>query len=117
MQQRLRLRDARDFQRLRREGQTYRHPLLLISLAPNTLSHNRYGFITSKHLGKAVVRNRVRRICRACVRQLHPDLKQGFDVVIVARARIVAQPSDAVLRALYEVFTRATLLVEKGLSS
>lgn len=107
---RLRLRQATDFARVRIEGKVYRHPYIILSLASNSLPHNRYGFITPKHLGKAVTRNRVRRLLREVVRQLHPGLVAGFDVVLVARSAIVGQQLSAIHNALIETLQRAGLL-------
>jgi ribonuclease P protein component len=86
---------------------------MLLSLSPNGLPHNRYGFITSKHLGNAVVRNRVRRVLREAVRQLHPDLQSGFDIVFIARSNLVGQPFAPVKRTIQELCYRAGIVVEK----
>ncbi|GAB4508963.1 MAG: hypothetical protein OHK0046_03020 [Anaerolineae bacterium] len=97
---------------MRQEGRTYRHPFLILSLLPNGLPHNRYGFVTAKRLGKAVVRNRVRRLLKEAVRLLHPNLKSGFDIVLIARESAVGQPFLAVQGAVHETFQRANLLIE-----
>lgn len=44
------------------------------------------GFVTSRRLGSAVVRNRVRRRLREIVRQHQGELRQGFWVVVIARS-------------------------------
>ncbi len=111
MQRRFRLHHSGDFARLRREGRVYRHPLMILNLAPNTLPHNRYGFITSKRLGNAVTRNRTRRLMREAVRQLHPQFQPGFDIVIVARPIMVGQPFITVLRTMDDMFSRAGLIM------
>lgn len=116
MERRLRLRRTQDFQRLRKTGRVKRHPTMVLSYAPNDLSHNRYGFITSKRLGNAVVRNKIRRILREVMRELHPNLKSGFDIVIIGRSAIVEQPFSIVKRILYELVNRANLVsVEENL--
>jgi ribonuclease P protein component len=114
MQQRHRLRQEGDFVRLRRDGRAYQGRYLLISVLPNGLSHNRYGFITSKQLGNAVTRNRVRRLCREVVRLLHPQLQVGYDIVLVARRAIVEQPLSSIQRIVEDLCRQAGLMVAEG---
>ena len=112
MQRRFRLRRIQDFARLRQAGRVYRRPTMLMSIAPNNQGHNRYGFVTSKHLGKAVVRNRLRRLLREAVRQQHSRLRPGYDVVIVARPAIVGKSFQVVADDLLELFCQADLVEE-----
>ncbi len=115
MQERFRLQQERDFARLRREGRAFPSRYLLMSVLPNGLPHNRYGFITSKQLGNAVKRNRVRRLLREAVRLLHPRLRVGYDVVFVARHAIVEETFATVQRIVDELCRQAGLvLVESG---
>ncbi len=46
----------------------------------------RVGFSVSKKVGKAVVRNRVKRICREVLRKRVYQFENGFDLVIIARS-------------------------------
>ena len=50
---------------------------------------NRVGYTVSTRLGHAVVRNRVRRRLREIYRLNSPALKDGWDIVVVARSRAV----------------------------
>jgi len=106
----LRLARSEDFARLRREGQTFRGRFMLLNIAPNTLSHNRYGLVTSKRLGGAVVRNRVRRLIREGLRQVTPTLTAGWDVVLVAHPSIVGQPLAEIMRAFDALARQSGLL-------
>ena len=112
MQRRFRLRRNEDFARLRREGRTVRHNGIVMSCAPNGLPYNRYGFVTGKYLGKAVIRNRVRRLLKESARLLHPQLRAGFDVVFIARQPVIGQPFAAVQRIVKGLTQRAGILVE-----
>ena len=107
MLRQFRLREGKDFARLRREGRVFHHRWLTLSTAPNGLANNRYGFITGKYLGKAVVRNRVRRLLREATRQLHPHLQPGHDLVFIARQPLVGQPFDVVHRIVSDLLHQA----------
>ncbi len=107
----LRLARSEDFARLRLEGQTFRGRFMLINVAPNTLSHNRYGLVTSKRLGGAVVRNRVRRLIREGLRQTTPQMRVGWDVVLVAHPSIVGQSLVEIMRA-FDTLARQAGLVD-----
>lgn len=62
---------------------------LVMYARKNRTGGNRVGFTVSKKLGKAVVRNRVRRRLREIYR-IHEDRFQpGWDIVVVARSRAV----------------------------
>lgn len=110
MRREFRLRHTEDFQRMRIEGQPFRNRWMLVSIAPNQLDHNRYGVIVSKHLGKAVTRNLVRRRLRETVRVLHSQLHQGYDVVIIPRPPLVEQPFSVTQRTVSELFQKAGIL-------
>ncbi len=98
---------------MRHTGGVTRHPYLILSYAPNDLPHNRYGFITPKRLGNAVTRNRVRRLLREATRLLHPELRQSYDAILIARPAAVEKPFADIQRIVYETFQRAGLVAGK----
>lgn len=65
------------------EGKTWAGKELVVKALPNGLDSSRYGFTVSRRVGKAVVRNRVKRLLREIVRQT--PLKPGWDIIFIAR--------------------------------
>lgn len=93
-----------------RRGRPWAGNLVMMKLLPNGLSLSRYGFVVSKRVGKAVVRNRVKRLLREILRQTL--LKPGWDIVFIARPR-AATANFADLRSLVlSLLARAQLLME-----
>ena len=107
-----RLTRASEYERVKQEGLVWRGRLLILSTARIENSDVcRVGFITSRHLGNAVVRNRVRRRLREIVRQRQHDLKQDFWIVLIAR-HDAANASYRVLEdELLRLMRRASILL------
>ena|SRR5205814_7174500 len=71
---------------VKRDGIPRRGKLLILNVMPvEDAGAWRAGFVTSRRLGGAVVRNRVRRRLREIVRLHQHELRQGFWFVIIAR--------------------------------
>ena len=75
---------------MRGDGATVQGKYMLLSVLPNAATGSaRIGIITSRRVGGAVERNRVRRRLREIVRAERENLSPGAWLVIVARHRAV----------------------------
>lgn len=81
-----------EFRRLYAKGRSAVSPTLVIYMRHTRRSINRVGFTVTTKLGKAVVRNKVRRRMREIYRLNEHRLSAGLDLVIVARGRSVSAP-------------------------
>jgi len=115
MERKYRLRLNADFQRVRQEGQSWANRLMVLCALPNDLEHSRFGFAASKRIGKAVVRNRVRRRMREAVRLRRASIADGWDMVFIARPPIARATYAEIAQAIEELLRRAHLY--KGLNS
>ena len=79
------LRSRGDFARLAAHGRTRADRHLVVHFLPNALDHDRYGISTSRRIGGAVVRNRVRRRIRHILRGAVDHDGLALDVLIVVR--------------------------------
>lgn len=110
MQKTISLTENRDFRRLYHRGRSMVHPCLVLYYKRNRSGQNRIGITTSKKIGKAVARNRARRIIREAYRQLEPLVKPGWDVVFVARTRTISCKMMDVQSVMGGMFKSACLL-------
>lgn len=66
-----------------RHGGKSRGDGLLIHALPNGLKRNRLGVSIGRKYGKAVVRNKIRRLLKESFRLVNPNLPKGYDIVCV----------------------------------
>ena len=66
------------------KGGSWVSDLVVMKTLQNGLDLSRYGFSVSRRVGKAVVRNRVKRLLREILR-ITP-IKPGWDIVFIARS-------------------------------
>jgi len=106
-----RLHTNADFQRIRREGQTAVHRLLVLAVLPNELDHSRLGFTVGRRIGKAVERNRIKRWMGESVRikMEKGEIATGWDIVFIARRPIRDSSFQQVDQAIGLLLRRAGL--------
>jgi ribonuclease P protein component len=102
-----RLRTPAEFRHVREVApRGWAHPLLVVYLAPNDLERTRVGITVSARVGKAVVRNRVRRRLREALRARFERLPPGTDLVVSARPASATATWAELCAALDTVLTR-----------
>ena len=80
----------------------------------NRTGQNRVGVTVSKKLGKAVVRNRVRRRLREVYRLNEARFAPGWDIVVVARSRCISADFGKLTDAYLSLAKKAGILCEES---
>jgi ribonuclease P protein component len=94
-----------------KKGSSWLSDLVVMKALPNGLSFSRYGFSVSRRVGKAVVRNRVKRLLREILRLA--SLQPGWDIIFIARPLVVSANYASLEKSVKNLLSRAQLLMEK----
>ncbi len=110
MKREFRLTKSTDFERVRRSGKSFAHPLVVLVASPNQRGTTRFGVAAGKRVGSAVKRNRAKRLIRAALMPLVAEISPGWDIVILARTPLAAADVHKTGAALQQLLKRANLL-------
>jgi len=113
VQRNFRLTRSEDFKRVRRDGKSYAHPLVVLIAQNNDQPHVRVGVAAGKTVGTAVYRNRAKRLLREAMRILIPDIASNLDLVLIARPGLAFATLADTQRALLNLLQRAKILTPK----
>jgi len=112
MNRRYRLSSSKDFKRVRRTGKSYAHPFAVLIVDRNQGQKIRIGVAAGKSVGNAVQRNRAKRLLRESIRRRLPDLKQGFDIILLARRRTIQADWNELSQTVDELLRRSGIIVK-----
>lgn len=100
----------KDFKRLYYRGESIVTRSVVIYVQKNRFNKNRLGLTCGKTVGKANKRNRAKRLMRESYRLLADEIKQGYDIVIIARTRILGKKCSDVLQDVRYAFTKLGMI-------
>ncbi len=111
-----RLTRAREFHRVRDAGRSWNSRFFVLGVLPSPEpvapdAPARIGFVTSRRVGGAVVRNQIRRRLREIVRASRPLLRPGFWIVLIARRPAAAADAGPLREEWLRLARRAGILL------
>lgn len=95
---------------MRRLGTSYAHPLVVLIFLNNNLTASRFAVSAGVSVGNAVQRNRAKRLIRAALLDIIPEIKDGYDILLIAREPLVNTDCQQTRKALQSLFDKAQLL-------
>lgn len=91
------LKQNRDFRRVYR-GESFVGGYTVVYMQKNRYGFNRLGLTVGKSVGKAVTRNRLKRLMRESYRLMESKIPSGYDFIIVARNRAAGKTQPQIQR-------------------
>jgi len=98
---------------VRRSGQSYAHPLLVLVLLEQGSSNSRFAVTAGASIGNAVKRNRAKRLLRAALRDFLPEAKPGYEGVLIARKSLLNATYGDTKNALSSLLFKAGIIDNK----
>ena len=97
----LTLRKQKDFSRVYKKGKSKGSKYVVVLYRNNNLGYTRTAFVSSKKVGNSVQRNRSRRLMRESYYSVRNNIKEGYDIIFVARNNINDAGMKEVLHSMY----------------
>jgi ribonuclease P protein component len=118
MKKAYRLKSSLDFQAVYTKGRSVANRAAVLYVLPlKPASMSRVGFAAGKKLGKAVVRNRIKRRIKEVVRLLWSRVKPGYLLIVIARQGAKDIAFSDLQTKVTDLFEKASLLRLEGQGS
>ncbi len=101
------LKKNKEFKKVYSTGESWVTANLVLYTKPNNLAENRCGFSISKKIGKAVIRNKLRRRLKEILRLNDHKMKKGYDLIFIARKAVVELDYKKLERNVYKLLQKA----------
>ncbi|MCB2290629.1 ribonuclease P protein component [Clostridium sp. CS001] len=105
-----RIRKNTEFRTVYRRGKSFSNASLVLYIYRNGKNINRCGISVSKKVGKSVIRSRVKRLISESYRLNNEGLKNGYDLVFIARNPSNSKNYKEIESALKNLLKKAGLI-------
>ena len=105
-----RLKKRYQFNYIYKNGTHLSSSAMVLYFLPSKTRSIKVGFAVTKKIGKATVRNLVKRRLREIVRKSLPNLKQNYNIIVVARENILNFSFDELNNQYSNLIKKADIL-------
>lgn len=109
----LSLKKSNEFQHVLQKGNWYNGKLISIYILSNNKKNNFLGVAVGKKSGKAVRRNRIKRVIREAYRAFETNISKGNTIVIVWKTKNLYEKLNfcVIKEDIYKCFSKAGILI------
>jgi len=86
---------------------------LTIMYTPTKLKNLKVGFSVSRKIGKATMRNRVKRLLREAFKAVMPQVDTKYNYIIVAKPSITDKSFEKIRAELFQVLKKCGMIVNE----
>jgi len=105
-----RLKKRKDFEEVFKKGIYCSGSCISIKLKRNNLNISRFGIVVGSRISKkAVIRNKIKRRISEAIRLNLPQLKKGFDVIVLTKPEVVDKKYQEIENILVSLFKKAKI--------
>lgn len=108
-----RLTKRKTFGYIYKNGKSKSGESMIVNYTPTKLKVCKVGFSVSKKIGKAHIRNRVKRQLRECVKGLLPMMNQKYNYIITAKPVITDKSFSKMQEELFQILNKCGMIVNE----
>ena len=86
---------------------------VVVNYIPTKLKVAKVGFSVSKKIGKAHVRNKIKRQLREAIKNIMPVLNQDYNYVIVAKPTITDKSFNKIQEDLFQILKKCGMIINE----
>ena len=103
-----------DFSRVYKKGRFFAGKYIVMHVLKNNYGYNRLGITVSTKFGKSVRRNRIRRLIKENYRHYEDSIKEGYDIVFVARKQDILPECRQIEKEMRFLMAKLGVLRQNG---
>ncbi len=108
------IKKKKDFNSAFKQGYNFANNLFILKVGKSSLDFSRFAFVApSKIIKGAVDRNKTKRIMRACIKDNDYAIKEGLDIIIIAKENLKYKKHKEIKNNIMELFKKSKIIKEK----